>query len=108
MRRRKRSGITNSATVKRQRQPAYPEPNKAFLARSLEWLLPEDSIFSKMWLHGNTKGLPKSLRGLAMFWAWSESRNLTDAYLEAFRFFRSVFDSSVPTSYQGFMGALTR
>jgi hypothetical protein len=74
----------------------------------LHWFLPDDSIFSKMKLHGNTKWLPKCLVCLALLWAWSESKHLTDAYVEAARCCQTIFRSFVLGSYQGFMGALTR
>jgi hypothetical protein len=73
-----------------------------------EWLLPDGSIFSRIKLHGNTKWLPKSLVCLAILWAWSESRHLTDAYSDALVCYRSMFDSVIPGTYQGFMGASAR
>ena len=59
----------------------------------LDWFLPDDSIFSKIGLHGNTKWLPKCLVCLALLWAWSGSRNLTDAYAEAVECCQSMFGS---------------
>ena len=61
-----------------------------------------------MRLHGNTKWLPRDLVCLTLFWAWSESKRLTDAYAEAGECCRSVFRSSAVGTYQGLMGALTR
>ena len=74
----------------------------------LDWLLHDGSIFSKMRLHGNTKWLPKCLVCLALVWAWSGSKCLTDAYIEAAQCCQGLLQSIVPTTYQGFMGALTR
>jgi hypothetical protein len=74
----------------------------------LDWLLPDNRIFAKMKLHGNTKWLPKYLACLALIWAWSEARCLTDAFAEAAPCCVSLFGCVVPGTYQGFMGALTR
>jgi hypothetical protein len=108
MSRRKRSRIAGTGKARSRRKPARQEPNKEHLAGMLDWLLPEDSIFSKMRLHGNTKWLPRCLVCLALFWGWSESRHLTDAYAEAAQCCRVMFGPLGVGTYQGFMGALTR
>jgi hypothetical protein len=108
MSRGKRSRIAGTGKADRCRKRSRQEPNKEHLASVLDWLLPDDSIFSKMRLHGNTKWLPRSLVCLALFWAWSESRHLTDAYAEAAQCCWVVFGSCGVETYQGFMGALTR
>ena len=82
--------------------------NKEQLAGMFDWFLPGGSIFSKLKLHGNTNWAPEGLVCLAVLWAWSESRHLTDAYSDAVACYRSMFDAVVPGTYQGFMGALTR
>ncbi len=74
----------------------------------LEWFLPDEGIFSKVKLPGNTSWLPRSLVWLAIFWAWSESRNLTDAFTEAVGCCKIISKSSALSTYQGFLGALTR
>lgn len=106
--RRKRSRVVRIGKAKQRQRDACQAPNKEHLADMLDWLLPDDGIFSKMRLHGNTKWLPKCMVCLALFWAWSESRHVTDAYVEAVRCCRSMFRSFVLGTYQGFMGALTR
>lgn len=83
-------------------------PNKESLTAMLEWLLPDAGIFSEVKLHGNTTWLPKSLVWLALCWAWSESRNLTDAFTEAVGCCKIISTSSALSTYQGFMGAMTR
>jgi hypothetical protein len=108
MSRRKRSRLTGANKAKSRGEHACRKPNKEHLAIMLDWLLPDVSIFSKMRLHGNTKWLPKQLVCLALFWAWSESKHLTDAYAEAAQCCQSLFQSCVLGTYQGFMGALTR
>jgi hypothetical protein len=86
---------------------ARPQSNKDHLTHVLDWLLPNDRIFASMRLHGNTKWKPRALTCLALIWAWSELRCLTDAFVEAAECCRSVLDSHVIDSYQGFMRALT-
>src|SRR6476660_5559285 len=72
------------------------------------WLLPDEGIFAKVKLHGNTTWLPRSLVWLALCWAWSESHNLTDAFIEAAGWCRRILAFTPLTTYQGFMGALAR
>jgi hypothetical protein len=74
----------------------------------LDWLLPEERIFSKMRLHGNTKWLPKHLVCLDLVWAWAETKHLTDGYVEAVECCSRLWGNVMLSTYQGFMGALTR
>ena len=48
-----------------------------------DWVLRDDRIFANLTFHGNTKWRPVNLVWLALCWAWSESRCLTDAFVEA-------------------------
>jgi hypothetical protein len=82
--------------------------NKSGLTALLEWFLPNDGIFAKVKLHGNTTWSPGNLVWLALCWAWSESRNLTDAFTEAVGGCQRLLTASPLTTYQGFMGAMTR
>ena len=108
MARRKRLRTTRTSRTKCRRNEACEAPNKEHLVGMLGWLLPEESIFSKMRLHGNTKWLPKYLVCLTLVWVWSEARHLTDAYVEAVQGCNSMFGCVMLRTYQGFMGALTR
>jgi Transposase DDE domain len=107
MSRRKRSRTAGIGRSKG-RPKAALETNKEHLNALLNWLLSDDSIFSRMRLHGNTKWLPKCLVGLALFWAWSEARNVTDAHVEAVECCRCMYQTVVLSTYQGFMLALVR
>jgi hypothetical protein len=104
MSRRKRS----RSAAKSSRPRAGRQTNKDHLAAVLEWFLPDDSIFSKMGLHGNTKWLPRRLVCLAIVWAFSELKCLTDAFNQAAGCCQSMFGSVAVSTYQGFMGALSR
>lgn len=108
MSRRKRSKFNRTIQTTTQRKDARQKCNQEQLASVLDGFLPDDSIFSKMRLHGNTKWLPKCLVWLALIWAWSESRHVTDAYTEAVQCCQDMFRFFVPQTYQGFMGALVK
>jgi hypothetical protein len=82
------------------------QPNKAELDTLWKWFLPNDSIFAKIHLHGNINWTPVYLVFMTLCWAWSDSRNLTDAFAEAADCCQKMFGSSLLTTYQGFMGAL--
>jgi len=102
MSRRKRSKAERKYNRRRQ------ERNQDCLADMLQWLLPDDTIFSEMKMHGNAKSKPRELVRLALLWAWSERRHLTDAFEEAVMCCHSMFGVGGPRTYQGLMKALTR
>jgi hypothetical protein len=79
--------------------------NKDSLEELREWFLPGESIFSSIRFHGNIKWTPTCLVWLALCWAWSEARNLTDAFSEALGVCQKMLVCTLST-YQGFMGAL--
>jgi hypothetical protein len=75
------------------------------MLRLCSWLLPDDSIFSQVKFHGNTKWLPRCLVWLALCWSLIDARFLTDAFDQA----RAASSCLLPcplTTYQGFMLAL--
>lgn len=82
--------------------------HKESLGARLDWLLGDGSIFAKVKLHGNTSWLPTGLVKLALIWAWSECKHLTDAFAEAIGCCEKISGSSALSTYQGFLGALTR
>lgn len=71
-----------------------------------EWFLPNDSIFSKLRFHGNSKWVPMGLVWLTLCWAWCETRNVTDAFEQAVSACQQMFGAVPWNTYQGFMGAL--
>jgi len=99
---------TKRAGSAEQRSGNSRAPNKESLTALLDWFLSNGGIFSEVKLHGNTSWLPKNLVWLALCWAWSESRNLTDAFSEAVGCHKIISTSAALSTYQGFMGALTR
>ena len=80
--------------------------NKQDLQALCAWFLADESIFSKLRFHGNTKWVPIRLVWLALCWAWCETRNVTDAFAQATTACQKLFGVAPVTSYQGFMGAL--
>ena len=62
----------------RQRRMVRRTNGESLLAM-LRWFLGDGGIFAKLKLHGNTTWRPLNLAWLAFCWAWSESRNVTDA-----------------------------
>jgi hypothetical protein len=88
---------------------AYPPQqlqNKDSLVQLFDWWIPTQTIFSQMTLHGNTHWLPLSLVLMALLWTWSSSKHLVDAFDDARRHCDKIGIQSVPSTYQGMMGAL--
>jgi hypothetical protein len=83
-----------------------PLTNKASLEKLREWLLPDESIFSSIKFHGNIKWKATGLIWLALCWAWSDARCLTDAFEAALGVCEKMLPCVPITTYQGFMGAL--
>jgi hypothetical protein len=92
----------------RQSRKSPPVTNKEDLAALQESLQLNDNIFAKVKFHGNTTWSPGSLVWLALGWSWSECRNVTDAFAEAAEWSEKICGSKPLSTYQGFMGALTR
>jgi len=82
--------------------------NKQELQALCAWFLADESIFSKLRFHGNTKWVPIQLVWLALCWAWCETRNVTDAFAQAVTTCQKLLGAAPVASYQGFMGALVR
>jgi Transposase DDE domain len=71
-----------------------------------DWLFPDDAIFSKLPFHGNSKWVPLELVWMALCWAWSDKRFVTDAFTEAATTCQAVLGVLPVKTYQGLMGAL--
>jgi hypothetical protein len=90
--------------AKRFRKPLVS--NQQGLQVLRRWLFPDGSIFSNLPLHGNSKWLPLGLVWLALCWAWSDKRFVTDAFTEAARSCQTMLGGLPVNTYQGLMGAL--
>jgi DDE family transposase len=95
------------ARTLRRRDLAGVTCGKSLLALG-NWFLADGGIFANLKLHGNTKWSPLNLVRLALCWAWSDSRNLTDAFTQAAEFCQTTCGSAALSTYQGFMAALVR
>lgn len=92
--------------AKDRRRAKTPATNNQNLQALREWFLPDESIFSKLRFHGNSKWLPLGLVWLALCWAWCDARNVTDAFDQAVVACQKMFGAAPLSTYQGFMGAL--
>ena len=102
MARRKRSNSKKRGKKQRNRRKPAPRKNEE-LRGLLDWFLGDNSIFSKMKLHGNAKWVPERLVCLALIWAWAETRSLVDSFEESKLFFVSIFHTVVfKTGSSGF------
>jgi len=72
-----------SRRARRPVRQALGTAHKVSLHARLNWFLGDGSIFAKLKFHGNTSWLPKPLVKLALIWAWSPCKHLTDAFVEA-------------------------
>jgi hypothetical protein len=80
--------------------------NQQYLQGLRAWLFPNDSIFSILPFHGNSKWTPRALVWLALCWAWSDQRFVTDAFIEAAEACQAMLGVLPVSTYQGLMGAL--
>jgi hypothetical protein len=87
------------------RQKRTAPTNNESLKSLRDWFAPE-AIFSQIKMHGNTKWTPIFLVWLALCWAWSDAKNVTEAFTQALRSCETLFGSTPLSTYQGFMGAM--
>ncbi|MBC7816791.1 MAG: hypothetical protein IAG10_07880 [Planctomycetaceae bacterium] len=87
---------------------AHRSTNAEQLRRLQAWLFPEDRIFAKLKLHGNTTWLSRSLVWLALCWSWSDAATLTEAFTQAVGCCKLLAGDAALSTYQGFMGAAVR
>jgi hypothetical protein len=75
------------------------------LQRALAWIINE-SIFSRLSLHGNTTWKAGQLVVLAVLWVWSDKDTLTGAFQHAKNLALSMQGEVALASYQGLSNAL--
>jgi hypothetical protein len=91
----------------RNRQPASQELPFEALRQALAWIINE-SIFSKLTLHGNTTWQPAHLVVLAVLWVWSDKDTLTGAFQHAKRLTLNMLGEVALNTYQGLSNALVK
>lgn len=98
-----------SAPTRRHRGgKSFLSTNRESLISLQEQFLPDDRIFANIKFHGNTSWSARGLVWLALCWSWSECRNVTDAFTEAATWSQRISGVKPLSTYQGFMGAMTR
>lgn len=102
------SRSTRAQKRKRRSRKSPPTTNRESLVALQEQFLPSDSIFADVKFHGNTSWSPRDLVWQALFWSWSECRNVTDAFTDATAWSQKISGAKPLSTYQGFMGAMTR
>ena len=80
--------------------------NKDDFNQQLDWFLDDESIFSNMNRHGNTKWQPADLARQALVFSWSEKDCVTDGFDESVKRCNKLKIPTAIGTYQGFMGAL--
>jgi len=101
----KRSRKSQRRTTKKSRQAS--RSNKKDAKRALNHFFGSGDIFSDYQFHGNIKWSARDLARMALLFSWSEKPCVTDAFTEALKRCRQLAVTTVHTSYQGFMGALS-
>jgi hypothetical protein len=103
-----RSRGTRAQKRKCRSRKSLPTTHRESVVALQEQFLPDDSIFADVKFHGNTSWSPRGLVWQALFWSWSECRNVTDAFTEAAAWSQRISGAKPLSTYQGFMGAMTR
>lgn len=90
---------------RRAKQAEAKQENKVQLQQALAWLI-DEKIFTGIPLHGNTSWQCSSLVCLALLWVWSNSPQLTEAFVDARAKAEKLGQAVAVTTYQGLMKAL--
>lgn len=101
----KRAKTKRAQKTRQAKRPQAKESNAQALDGLRKWLLPDGRIFAGLGLHGNTSWSAAALVWLALCWAWSESKNVTDGFKQAAEQCGLLGIPGLST-YQGFMNAL--
>lgn len=106
----RRDGRSRKSAKRTQRRVRYLKTisHKQSLKSLGNWLFRGKEILGNSKRHGNAKWQANHLIWLALTWSWTESENVTDAFDQAADSCRATFGSVPLTTYQGFMGALTK
>lgn len=82
--------------------------NRECLEKLLNWFIPDDGIFAKLRIHGNTGWTARKVVYLALLWSWSAASKVTDAFADSVKWFGRLWGVCPLTSYTGFMGAMVK
>src|SRR5688572_14592971 len=84
-----------------------PITQASLLRRALQWFANENS-FQDLPMHGNVGWTPFQLIRLAVLWAWSDCKTLTESFKDARQLELQLFNATAVNSFQGLMGALQK
>jgi hypothetical protein len=98
----KRTDSQKSAREKGKRKQAV---NGETLRAAVAWAV-DAKIFTYLKFHGNTSWQVMDLIVLAVVWVWSDSPQLTGAFVEAHHWSMQVLGRAALATYQGLLGAL--
>lgn len=108
MSRRKQSTRTRNRIRKKKQGDIERRRNKTLFKALLDWLIPEDVLFTEDRFHGNTKWTPEQLAQEAVIWAWQDARNVTDAFAMAVEACKELKIKNAAKTYTAFINALDR
>src|SRR5277367_1093940 len=108
MSRRKRARGTRAQRRKCPSRKLVPATHCETLVALQKEFLPNNGIFAQVKFHGNTSWTPTGLVWQALYWSWSECRHVTDGFVDATAASQKISGVKPLSTYQGFMGALTR
>jgi hypothetical protein len=74
----------------------------------LNWLIPENELFTKDRFHGNVNWTPEQLAQQALIWAWQDTRYVTDAFEMTLEACEDLRIKNAARTYTAFVNALDR
>ena len=89
----------------RNSKPTVSSANATQLKKAIQWIVNKSS-FSNVTLHGNVKWAPHQLVMLIVLWAWSDRKQMTNAFDDAAQRCQRLFDVLSVATFQGMMRAL--
>ncbi|MBW2161818.1 MAG: transposase [Deltaproteobacteria bacterium] len=93
---------------KQRRREIQRRKNKTIFKSLVDWLIPEDVLFTKDRFHGNIKWTPEQLAQQAIIWAWQDTRNITDAFAMTLEACEDLKIENAAKTYTAFINALDR
>ena len=89
----------------RRNKPTNRNSNSKQIRDAMNWLI-TSKTFADLSFHGNTSWCPSDLIVLTLFWIWSATPKLTEAFEDARDQSVKLIGASALTTYQGLAGAL--
>lgn len=91
-----------------QKLPATRRQNKTTLKDLLDWLVPDDELFTTDRFHGNINWIPEQLVRQAVIWAWQDTSNVTNAFEITGEVCEDLNIKRAANNYTSFINALDR